>query len=241
MFDVSWGEMFLIGAVALVVIGPKELPGVLRATGQGLAKLRRMAADFQYQFQQALQEAELDKVKDQVSGLTETAKAGFDPVGYARDQIKSAIDDVKPAAKPVDIGPPAAPEPVVDIPTPLSHPVSPETLAAQLAPKAEAEPTPAKALRARKSAAAPAVEPAAVEAPKAKAAVAKTASKAAPKAAAKPKAEPKTKPAKADAPAATAPVVAALPKSTARRGTATARPATRRASAKPKTNEGPNA
>lgn len=240
MFDVSWGEMFLIGAVALVVIGPKELPGVLRATGQGLAKLRRMAADFQYQFQQALQEAELDKVKDQVSGLTETAKAGFDPVGYARDQIKSAIDEVKPAGKPVDIGPPAAPEPVVDIPTPLSHPVSPETLAAQLAPKTEAEPTPAKAPRARKSAAAPVAAPAAGEAPKAKAAVAKTA-KAAPKAAAKPKAEPKTKPAKADAPAAAAPVVAALPKSTARRGDATARPATRRASAKPKTNEGPNA
>ncbi|WP_163202430.1 Sec-independent protein translocase protein TatB, partial [Citrobacter koseri] len=63
MFDLSWGEIALVGAVALIVIGPKELPGVLRGVGQAVAKLRRMASDFQYQFNQALQEAEVDKVK----------------------------------------------------------------------------------------------------------------------------------------------------------------------------------
>jgi sec-independent protein translocase protein TatB len=189
MFDVSWGEMFLIGAVALVVIGPKELPGVLRATGQGLAKLRRMAADFQYQFQQALQEAELDKVKDQVSGLTDTAKAGFDPVGYARDQIKSAIDDVKPAGKPVDIGPPSGPATTLaDLPVPEPAYISPEALAAQLAP------APVEAAKPKRKAKVVVAEPVAPLAVEPTDPVAKLVAK--PKAPAVKSAAPKTKAAK---------------------------------------------
>ena len=43
MFDIGWGELLVIGIVALVVIGPKELPGVVRTLGQTVAKLRRMA------------------------------------------------------------------------------------------------------------------------------------------------------------------------------------------------------
>ena len=57
MFDISWGELLIIGMVALVVIGPKELPGVLRTVGQWMAKVRRMAAEFQDQFREAMREA----------------------------------------------------------------------------------------------------------------------------------------------------------------------------------------
>ena len=51
MFDISWGELLVIGMVALIVIGPKELPGVLRTIGQWMGKIRRMASEFQGQFQ----------------------------------------------------------------------------------------------------------------------------------------------------------------------------------------------
>ena len=53
MFDIGWGELVVIGVVALIAIGPKELPAVLRATGQWMGKVRRMANEFQDQFREA--------------------------------------------------------------------------------------------------------------------------------------------------------------------------------------------
>jgi sec-independent protein translocase protein TatB len=77
MFDIGWSEFVLIAVVALIAIGPKELPGVLRMVGQWMAKARKMAAEFQSQFQEAMREAEMadlkksfDEVKDAASGLT---------------------------------------------------------------------------------------------------------------------------------------------------------------------------
>src|SRR5258708_28187769 len=66
MFDIAWGEFVVIAVVALIVIGPKELPGVLRAIGQWTTKIRRMAAEFQGQFQEALREAEMADLKKEV-------------------------------------------------------------------------------------------------------------------------------------------------------------------------------
>lgn len=141
MFDLSWGEIALIGIVALIVIGPKELPGVLRGMGQALAKLRRMASDFQYQFNQALQEAEVDKVKSSISSVTDgiNTSSTFNPIDYARDQIKSAVEDVKgtaatTAADPNLIGPPK-PDPLATaIPAPPGYSVDPETIQKAFAP-----------------------------------------------------------------------------------------------------------
>lgn len=77
MFDIGWSELALIAVVALVAIGPKELPGVLRTVGQWVAKVRRMAAEFQGQFQEAMREAEMadlkqsfDEVRQAASGLS---------------------------------------------------------------------------------------------------------------------------------------------------------------------------
>lgn len=132
MFDLSWGEIALIGVVALIIIGPKELPGVLRGMGQALAKLRRMASDFQYQFNQALQEAEVDKVKSSISSVTDavgsTPSATFNPIDYARDQIKSAVDDIKGEPAPGTIGPPA-PDPLAQaVPAPPSYTADPAAI-----------------------------------------------------------------------------------------------------------------
>jgi sec-independent protein translocase protein TatB len=105
MLNIGWGEFLIIGIVALIVIGPKELPTVLRTVGQWMTKLRRMASDFQSQFQEAMREAEMADLKKEVDDLTAQAKgyADFDPIGEvskefdsAQRQIESTIND-KPA------------------------------------------------------------------------------------------------------------------------------------------------
>ncbi|KQT14560.1 MULTISPECIES: Sec-independent protein translocase protein TatB [Bradyrhizobium] len=77
MFDIGWSELVLVGVVALIAIGPKELPGVLRMVGQWMGKARKMAAEFQGQFQEAMREAEMadlkksfDEVKEAATGFT---------------------------------------------------------------------------------------------------------------------------------------------------------------------------
>ena len=96
MFDLSWGEVLLIGAVALIVIGPKDLPATLRAVGRTIGKLKRMAAEFQGQFNEALREADLDKVRKDVESLNKVASAGFNPVKTIRDEVKGLVE--KPVA-----------------------------------------------------------------------------------------------------------------------------------------------
>ena len=96
MFDISWGELMLIGVVALIVIGPKELPGVLRMVGQWIGKIRRMAAEFQSQFQEAMREAEMSDLKKQVDELNDTARgmsSHFDPLD---------LNSTNPASKPAE-------------------------------------------------------------------------------------------------------------------------------------------
>ncbi|MCZ0738844.1 Sec-independent protein translocase protein TatB, partial [Phreatobacter sp. AB_2022a] len=143
MFDLSWGEIALVGVVALIVIGPKELPGVLRGVGQALGKLRRMASDFQYQFNQALQEAEVDKVKSSINSVTESMQgttSSFNPIDYAREQIKSAVDDVKAVTQPTGdtIGPPAPPN--MSSATPPAAPADPVAAAVPAPPTYTADP-----------------------------------------------------------------------------------------------------
>lgn len=96
MFDIGWSELVVIGIVALVVIGPKELPGVLRMMGQWMTKVRRMASEFQGQFNEAMREAEMADLKKQVDQITESARdltTNFDPIETARREMESAIED----------------------------------------------------------------------------------------------------------------------------------------------------
>ena len=74
MFDISWGKLVIIGVVALLVIGPKELPAVLRPLGQWMGKIRRMAAEFQGQFQEAMREAEMADLKKTFDETTSSAQ-----------------------------------------------------------------------------------------------------------------------------------------------------------------------
>jgi sec-independent protein translocase protein TatB len=93
MFDISWTEFLLIGIVALVVIGPKELPGVMRTLGQYTRKIRGMASDFQNQFQEAMREAEMADLKKSVDDLAQDIKS-YDPLKGAREDVEALGKDL---------------------------------------------------------------------------------------------------------------------------------------------------
>ncbi len=101
MFDIGWSELLVIGIVALVVIGPKELPGVLRTVGQMVGKLRRMAGEFQGQFQEALREAELDGLKKSFTDFTEDANKSIagalpsNPLLDIENEVKAATASIE--------------------------------------------------------------------------------------------------------------------------------------------------
>src|SRR5215475_14777396 len=94
MFDISWTEFLLIGVVALIFIGPKELPAVLRTLGQWTRRIRSMAADFQGQFQEAMREAELADLKKQVDDIAHDIKS-YDPLKDVRTDIEAAGRDIQ--------------------------------------------------------------------------------------------------------------------------------------------------
>ncbi len=102
MFDMSWGEMMIIGAVALIVIGPKDLPKALRTVGNMVGKVRRMAGEFQGQFQDAMREAELDEVRKDLDGVNRSVSS-FNPVNTIRDEIAGAVKAPEASASPAAI------------------------------------------------------------------------------------------------------------------------------------------
>ena len=97
MFDLDPGKLLVIGIVALVAIPSKDLPRVLRALGQATGRMRRMAAEFQGQFMEAMREAELDGLRKEIDATKATLRnpvdldAAFDPLIEARKQMTEAI------------------------------------------------------------------------------------------------------------------------------------------------------
>lgn len=92
MFDIGWTELVVVAIVAILVVGPKDLPGMLRGFGKTMSSLRRMARDFQRQFDEALKEAELDDVK-------KAASKPFQQLEDARKAMQSYQDEVSGAIK----------------------------------------------------------------------------------------------------------------------------------------------
>jgi sec-independent protein translocase protein TatB len=143
MFDISWTEFVLIGIVALIVIGPKELPGVLRMLGQYTRKVRGMAAEFQNQFQEAMREAEMGDLKKQVDEMAHDFK-NYDPLKDVRSDVEAMGKDIersfdgspvmKADAPAAEL--PATPTPAIE----SSAPTTPVEISA-LEPPAPAVPT----------------------------------------------------------------------------------------------------
>ncbi|GJD62313.1 Sec-independent protein translocase protein TatB [Methylobacterium frigidaeris] len=145
MFDMSWGEVMLIGGVALVVIGPKDLPKALRTVGQVTARLKRMAGEFQSQFSEAMREAELDEVRREVEGINRSVSSatstGFNPVQTLRNEIKGAVDGApKPATMALPGADPLSSDPSSSAPLPEPPPpVDPAAPPAYQPPEPAAE------------------------------------------------------------------------------------------------------
>src|SRR5438477_4142034 len=93
MFDISWNELLVIAAVALVVIGPKDLPKVLRQLTQWIKKARELAADFQRNIDEMMREAELSDLKNQIekatSGVVDDVQKSIDPGGEIQKALES--------------------------------------------------------------------------------------------------------------------------------------------------------
>jgi len=95
MFDIDAGKLLIIGVIALVVLGPKELPRVLRQIGSMLGKMRRMAAEFQGQFAEAMRQSEMEELKKSVEKVADSARVdiNYDPVAVTNREIRAAIED----------------------------------------------------------------------------------------------------------------------------------------------------
>lgn len=101
MFDIDAGKILILGVIALVVLGPKELPRVMRQVGSAIGKMRRMAAEFQTQFMDAMKESEMEQIKKDMQKMADQARVdiNYDPVRETDRQIREAIEG-KPAAAP---------------------------------------------------------------------------------------------------------------------------------------------
>jgi sec-independent protein translocase protein TatB len=146
MFDIGWSELLLIGVVALIAIGPKELPGALRTLGQWMGKVRRMASEFQNQFHEAMREAELADLKKEVDEMATKAQsyAHFDPIDDIRKDLEKAAGPPPDLDTLTDTA--ASPPPSAATPSAATPPT--ETSPAETSPAsapAATEPSPAVA------------------------------------------------------------------------------------------------
>lgn len=162
MFDIGWSELLIIAIVMIVVVGPKDLPKMLRAFGKATARMRATANEFKQQFDEALKEAELEDVKNIID---ETRK--LDPrskITQVFDPIRSAGDDLRAGLQSTTSMSPATPEKVAEVTTPVDAGGAPVPPAVE--PAAEKAVAPKKTTRK----AAPKAENKATQTAKAKAA-----------------------------------------------------------------------
>src|SRR5471030_3236057 len=105
MFDIDAGKILVVGVVALLVIGPKDLPRVLRTVGNTVGKMRRMAAEFQNQFAEAIKEADLEDVKKEFTAIRDSAviDTSFDAASIMREEITSAVEGKEIGHSTVDL------------------------------------------------------------------------------------------------------------------------------------------
>jgi sec-independent protein translocase protein TatB len=107
MFDIGWQELFLVAILALIVVGPKELPRLMRTVMRGVRKAREMARDLQSGLDEVAREAELDDLKKELETTGDVAKqieSSVDPAGEldrdVQKQLSDAAEDLKESTDP---------------------------------------------------------------------------------------------------------------------------------------------
>ena len=102
MFDLTSGKLFILAIVAVIVVGPKDLPVLLRTVGKYLAVVRRHTAEFRARFDEVLREAALQDLKLQIEGVgrevhsTLSGAAIDEHVMTARPDDSDALEDYRP-------------------------------------------------------------------------------------------------------------------------------------------------
>lgn len=97
MLDLGWSEILIIGVVALIVVGPKDLPKMLRTLGQYAGRAKGIARDFQRSMDDAARQADIEELKEVKKGLDDMRNAQHK---MQRDMSQSFLDGPsKPAAK----------------------------------------------------------------------------------------------------------------------------------------------
>jgi sec-independent protein translocase protein TatB len=203
MLDVGWTEILVIAIVLILVVGPKDLPPMLRTFGRMVTKMRGMASDFRQQFGEALREADLDDVRKTIGDAQKlnplnTIRDAVNPLRQVGDEIKSDLQKSVNSSTSSVSTPVSA---VSAVPSEANKPASAEPVAAEPLKKGPTRKTAAK---------------------KAEPATAST-EKAARKLAAKAKAEPKAVAVKPAAKASSAKNTVAAKTSTAKAKTAKTR------------------
>ena len=112
MFDLTSMKLLILGLVALIVVGPKDLPVLLRTIGKYVGMIRRQAAEFRSQFDEAMRESELQTLKDELASMKRDVKATVDSASRSLDaevsSVNRHIDDHMRPASPGGSGPPPA-------------------------------------------------------------------------------------------------------------------------------------
>jgi sec-independent protein translocase protein TatB len=148
MFDIGWSELLVIGVVAIIVVGPKELPRLMRTFGHYLGKVRHMAADFQRQFEEAVRDSEIDEVRKAMQDF-HAEVSDVTPRGTVDKPLMmpTPAEPAPAAAGVANAAPPAPPAP-----KPKSKPRAkrPKTVPAKIVP---AKTVPAKTVPAKTAAA----------------------------------------------------------------------------------------
>lgn len=139
MLDVGWTEILVIAIVLIIVVGPKDLPQMLRTFGRMMSKMRGMASDFRQQFDEALREADLEDVKKTIGEAQKlnplnTIRDAVNPLRQMGDEIKadlqkstSSVSSATPAAVPAESVTGSTP---VAVPSEAQKPASAEPVAA---------------------------------------------------------------------------------------------------------------
>ena len=154
MFDIGWTELLVIAVVLIVVVGPKDLPPMLRAFGKMTQRARKVAGEFRAQFDEALREAELDDVRQTISDAqrlnpVNSLREAMNPLRQMGNEIKADLQKASTPPENKTEVPPAA----VSAPTPSMS--LPETPPLVPAPAPAPEPVAAAAVQADTIAAKP--------------------------------------------------------------------------------------
>lgn len=109
MFDIGWSEMAVVALLALIVIGPRDLPGVMRTVGQWVRKARRVASDFQSSLDDMVRESELDEARKSIESsknldVGKEFEKTVDPTGSVTKEARNLEADARRESDDSDVG-----------------------------------------------------------------------------------------------------------------------------------------